>query len=231
MRGVEVREKLSRRTDLALSCVLEALTETLHGIGTGGGVAQALIGFGVVYDGCCLPFHGQQQGELGFLDLLYEVTRSTAESRQRLGFVRAVKHGIVPAEGSCFQNSASVWGLVQLWIVVHPDGLTRDRFMLKGENTMTLEELRTVWKPAILKIAERRGARRLWVFGSVARAQSDGESDIDFLVELEPGRSLFDLGGLGADLEALLHSKVEVVTERGLRPMVRERVLAEALPL
>ena len=103
--------------------------------------------------------------------------------------------------------------------------------MLKGENTMTLEELRTVWKPAILKIAERRGARRLWVFGSVARAQSDGESDIDFLVELEPGRSLFDLGGLGADLEALLHSKVEVVTERGLRPMVRERVLAEALPL
>ena len=103
--------------------------------------------------------------------------------------------------------------------------------MLKGENTMTLEELRTVWKPAILKIAERRGARRLWVFGSVARGQSDGESDIDFLVELEPGRSLFELGGLGADLEALLHSKVEVVTERGLRPMVRERVLAEALPL
>ena len=56
-------------------------------------------------------------------------------------------------------------------------------------------------------------------------------SDIDFLVEMEPGRSLFDLGGLLMDLEQLLNTKVDVVTERGLKERIRERVLNEAIPL
>ncbi len=69
------------------------------------------------------------------------------------------------------------------------------------------------------------------MFGSVARGESDAGSDIDFLVDLEPDRSLFDLSGLLLDLEALLQTEVDVVTERGLRPPVRERVLREAVPL
>jgi predicted nucleotidyltransferase len=69
------------------------------------------------------------------------------------------------------------------------------------------------------------------VFGSVARGGSDEKSDIDFLVEMESGRTLFDLSGLLLDLESRLHVSVDVVTERGLRPRVRERVLAEAVPL
>jgi uncharacterized protein len=76
-----------------------------------------------------------------------------------------------------------------------------------------------------------RGARNVRVFGSVARGDADERSDIDFLVDLEPGRSLLDLGGLNLDLERLLGSKVDVVSSRGLRDRVRERVLREAVAL
>ena len=80
----------------------------------------------------------------------------------------------------------------------------------------------------ILKIAARHGASNIRVFGSVARGDADDRSDIDFLVDLENGRSLFDLGGLLVDLEKLLGCSVDVVTENGLRPRIRERVLNEA---
>ena len=56
-------------------------------------------------------------------------------------------------------------------------------------------------------------------------------SDVDFLVDLEPDRSLFDLGGLLMDLQDLLQRNVDVVTERGLRPRVAQRVLADAIDL
>ena len=80
----------------------------------------------------------------------------------------------------------------------------------------------------ILKIAAHHGASNIRVFGSVARGDADDRSDIDFLVDLENGRSLFDLGGLLVDLEKLLGCSVDVVTENGLRPRIRERVLNEA---
>ena len=83
----------------------------------------------------------------------------------------------------------------------------------------------------ILQLAEQYGARQVRVFGSVARRQDDAESDIDFLVDMEPGRSLFDLGGLLVDLEKLLNSKVDVVTERGLKERIRDRVVNEAVLL
>ncbi|MBZ5623879.1 MAG: nucleotidyltransferase domain-containing protein [Acidobacteriia bacterium] len=96
---------------------------------------------------------------------------------------------------------------------------------------MTLQELRDRNRDEILRAAAHRGARNVRVFGSVARGDNDEDSDIDFLVEMEPGRTLFDLSGLLLDLESLLHVHVDVVTERGLRPKVRDRVLSEALPL
>lgn len=96
---------------------------------------------------------------------------------------------------------------------------------------MTLQELRTTKRDEILRIAAKRGARNIRVFGSVARGESDARSDIDFLVDLEPERSLFDLSGLLIDLEAALRTEVDVVTERGLRDRIRERVLREAVPL
>jgi predicted nucleotidyltransferase len=96
---------------------------------------------------------------------------------------------------------------------------------------MTLQELQTTRRDEILRIAARRGAHNIRVFGSVARGESDAASDVDFLVDMEPGRSLFDLSGLLIDLEAELQTEVDVVTERGLRARIRERVLREAVPL
>lgn len=96
---------------------------------------------------------------------------------------------------------------------------------------MTLKELRTIRREEILRLAATRGAHNIRVFGSVARGQSDPRSDIDFLVDLDPGRSLLDLGGLQRDLEKLLAAPVDVVSARGLRERVRERVLRDAVPL
>jgi len=95
---------------------------------------------------------------------------------------------------------------------------------------MTFDELKAR-REAIATIAERYGARNLRVFGSVVRGEADAASDVDFLVELEPGRSLFDLGGLLMDLQEHLRCKVDVMTPVMLKSRVRERILREALPL
>jgi hypothetical protein len=94
---------------------------------------------------------------------------------------------------------------------------------------MAHEELLKEKRKDILSIAARYGARNVRVFGSLARGEADEQSDIDFLVEMEPGRSLLDLGGLQAELEALFGCPVDVVTEKGLKARIRGRVLAEAV--
>jgi uncharacterized protein len=96
---------------------------------------------------------------------------------------------------------------------------------------MTLEELLKDKREAILRICAKHGAYNVRVFGSVARGEADEQSDIDLLVDMEPGRTLLDSGGLLMDLRSLLGQKVDVVTERGLKPRIRERVLAEAVAL
>lgn len=83
----------------------------------------------------------------------------------------------------------------------------------------------------ILSVAARHGVRRIRIFGSVARGTADQHSDIDFLVDLLPDRSLLDLGSLSYELRQLLGTEVDVVTEKGLRARIRERVLAEAVDL
>lgn len=103
--------------------------------------------------------------------------------------------------------------------------------MAVGEETeLTLAALRQV-REQLTEAAARRGATNLRVFGSVARGDATRSSDVDLLVDLEPGRSLLDLGGLLMDLAELLGAEVDVVTEAGLKPRVRDRVLAEAVPL
>lgn len=96
---------------------------------------------------------------------------------------------------------------------------------------MTIQQLSADKREEILLIAARHGARNVRIFGSVARDEAGRDSDVDVLVDLEPGRSLFDLGGLLMELQDLLGCRVDVVTEKGLRPRIRERVLREALPL
>jgi len=96
---------------------------------------------------------------------------------------------------------------------------------------MTHNQLLKEKREEILRACSRHGARKVRVFGSVVRGEADDRSDIDFLVELEPGRSLFDLGGLQYELESLLGCRVDVVTERGLKQRIRDRVLQEARTL
>ncbi|MCZ6654448.1 MAG: nucleotidyltransferase family protein [Planctomycetota bacterium] len=83
----------------------------------------------------------------------------------------------------------------------------------------------------ILRIAEQYGARNVRIFGSVARGEAQPGSDLDLLVDLEPGRSLLDHIALIQDLEDLLRRKVDVVESQALHSRIRNRVLAEAVPL
>lgn len=85
------------------------------------------------------------------------------------------------------------------------------------------EEIRT--------LGQKHGAFNIRVFGSAVRGEADSSSDIDFLVDMHPGRSLMDLGGFVIDLQSLLGCPVDVVTEKGLRRRIRDRVLREARPL
>ena len=96
---------------------------------------------------------------------------------------------------------------------------------------MNLRDMIQMHRDEIIKVAMMHGARNIRVFGSVARGEADEKSDVDFLVDLESGRSLLDLGGLLMDLKDVLGRDVDVVTERGLNPRIRDRVLREAVAL
>ena len=86
-------------------------------------------------------------------------------------------------------------------------------------------------KEQVLALAARHGASNVRIFGSVANGTAETDSDIDFLVDLETGRSLFDLGGLLMDLQQLFGRKVDVVTENGLHWYIKERIISEAKPI
>lgn len=100
-----------------------------------------------------------------------------------------------------------------------------------SRRTMTLAELLSAKRDEILRVCAKYGARNVRVFGSVVRGEDQEGSDVDFLVDLEPGRSLLDLAGLAVELEALLGRKADVLTEAGLYWLLRRRILKEARPL
>ena len=93
--------------------------------------------------------------------------------------------------------------------------------------TPSLLKLRSEVEP----VMRRRGVVRAGVFGSVARGQDTPESDVDFLVEFEEGRTLLDLSGLRLDLIDLLQRDVDVATPASLHPRLRDQILAEVVPL
>ena len=98
-------------------------------------------------------------------------------------------------------------------------------------DVLTLETLRREKRAEILHRAEKHGCRNVRVFGSVATGENRPDSDIDFLVDLDQGRGLLDLGGLLSDLHDLLGVEVDVVETRSVHPYIRDRVLSEAVPL
>ncbi len=86
-------------------------------------------------------------------------------------------------------------------------------------------------REAILKIAARRGARNVRLFGSLARGEESADSDVDLLVDMEEGRSLLDLSHLLQDMEELLGCRVHIVEPEALHWAIREQIIEEAVPL
>lgn len=101
----------------------------------------------------------------------------------------------------------------------------------RSEATRAFNELLQARKEDILRTATSHGVSNVRVFGSVVRGEADEDSDIDLLVDVEPGRTLFDLGEFLADLQNLLGRDIDIVTEKSLNDQTRERVLKEAMPL
>lgn len=83
----------------------------------------------------------------------------------------------------------------------------------------------------ILQLAKKYGAQNVRIFGSIAREEAGPKSDVDFLIQLEAGRSLLDHIGFWQDLQELLGCEVDVVTEKSLHWYIRDKVLKEAVSL
>jgi predicted nucleotidyltransferase len=95
---------------------------------------------------------------------------------------------------------------------------------------LTLDDI-IARRDEILRLAAKRRATNVRVFGSVARREATDKSDIDFLITPQPGCSLLDLGGLLADLEDLFKCKVDLITETGIKPRAKESILRDAIPI
>ena len=96
---------------------------------------------------------------------------------------------------------------------------------------MTPLEMLRQRRDDILRIAAQHGAYNIRVFGSIARGESDPDSDVDFLIEKGPVTSSWFPAGLVLELEEMLGRRVEIVTDKALHPSLREYVLREAIPL
>lgn len=96
---------------------------------------------------------------------------------------------------------------------------------------MMLREVLKKRREEILCIARKHGATRIQIIGSVARGEERPESDVDFLVDMESGRSLLDHAALTLELQQTLGKKVDIATTQGLRERVRNKILKEAIPL
>ena len=96
---------------------------------------------------------------------------------------------------------------------------------------VTLDTLRREKRAEILHLAQLHGCHNVRVFGSVATGESRSDSDVDFLVDMESGRTIFDLAGFLGDVRDLLGTPVDVVESHSIHPFIRDRVLSEAVGL
>ncbi len=110
-----------------------------------------------------------------------------------------------------------------LFFVLKPDVVCRITSIVNG-----MQKIRA-HRDRILAVAQRHGALRLRVFGSVARNEDRPESDVDFLVQMQEGADLLDMIDLSQELEELLHQKTDVISEEELSPYLKNRILQEAI--
>lgn len=95
---------------------------------------------------------------------------------------------------------------------------------------LTLDEVRR-HRTELAEIGVRHGVQNIRVFGSVARGEADEASDLDLLVDVIPGRGLLALSAFAGEVEERLHVVIQVATVNGLKPRIRDRVIAEAVPV
>jgi predicted nucleotidyltransferase len=93
--------------------------------------------------------------------------------------------------------------------------------------SINIEEL----SEQILPVLKCFGVKKAAIFGSLARGEGGKESDVDILVEFEPGKSLLDLAGLKIELEENLGRRVDVLTYNSLHPLLKDRILKEQKPI
>ncbi|PKQ29168.1 MAG: hypothetical protein CVT60_06765 [Actinobacteria bacterium HGW-Actinobacteria-10] len=157
-----------------------------------------------------------EEGRLPALHLSERVTRISEETLA--AFVHAASGGAQSAaEPLGAYGAVGGTGLAGPAAAVDPTG------RLRG---LLLEH-----RAEILALAEEAHMENVRVFGSVARGDAEPDSDIDILVDPLPRASLLGLAGFGLALESLLDVSVDVVPARSLKPLIRDRVLAEAVPL
>lgn len=96
---------------------------------------------------------------------------------------------------------------------------------------MDIVSLTRANRAKIIEISEKYGARTVRLFGSVATGSASQSSDLDVLVEMNPGSTLLDIVAIKQDLEDLLGCPVDVVTEEALSPYIRAQVLKESVNL
>jgi putative addiction module CopG family antidote len=114
----------------------------------------------------------------------------------------------------------------------HPEELhTKPKSGFERSRNMAIGEVVQNKRADMLRIAEMHGATRVRIFGSVARGAASPDSDLDLLVDLEPGRTLLDLVAIKQDIEDVLGREVHVVTEAALSPHLRDKILQDATPL
>ena len=102
---------------------------------------------------------------------------------------------------------------------------------LKSKDRGYMNEQMRVAREKALEILQKNGIKRAAFFGSIVRDEMNDESDIDILVEFEGRKSLLDLAGLKLDLEDALERRVDLLTYRSLHPMLKDRILAEQVPI
>ena len=100
---------------------------------------------------------------------------------------------------------------------------------MERPNVLSLETVLQTLRAHREELQRRFGVRRMAIFGSLVRGEAGPQSDVDILVEFEPGRGLLNHAGLMLYLQSLLGCPVDVVTVRGLKPRFREKVLHEAI--
>lgn len=94
-----------------------------------------------------------------------------------------------------------------------------------------MDQLIEAYRQQIVELAQKRGAERIKVFGSMATGRATDVSDVDFLVEMKKGTSAFALGGLLKDLEDVLNRRIDITTPSALDPALRQKILSEAIEL